>query len=123
MSDIVEAAVGTVMEKYMEGTFKAEIETLKTCFHPNAVMNGYLGETILIGDPDAFFQDIGSKPSMESAKIHYEGEISSLEIQGQIATVTLKEQEFPGGMAFTNFFHLVMKNGYWKITSKTFTTA
>lgn len=118
----IEAAVRKVIDKYMEGTFKADVETLKGCFHANAVMNGYLGEMFLKGSPEPFFSDIGSKPSMESGGVPYKGEIVSLEIQGKVASVTLTEQGFPNGMSFVNYFHLVEDNGNWEITSKTFTT-
>ncbi len=117
-----DSAVRKVIENYMEGTFKADVETLKSCFHPNAVMNGYLGQDLLIGGPEPFFSDIGSNPSMESGGLPYRGEIISLEINKQVASVTLKEEGFPDGMSFLNYFHLIKESGNWKITSKTFTT-
>ena len=116
-----EAGVRKVMEQYMSGTFEGDVESLKACFHPKAVMNGYLGDKLLIGTPEPFFQDMGSNPSMASGGLPYKGEILSLEIQEGVASVTLKEEGFPMDMAFINYFHLLIDEGDWKIISKTFT--
>lgn len=117
-----EAAVRKVMEQYMSGTFEGDVEGLKACFHPRAVMNGYLGDKLLIGTPEPFFQDMGSNPSMASGGLPYKGEIVSLEVQEAVASVTLKEEGFPDDMAFVDYFHLINDGGAWKIISKTFTT-
>lgn len=116
------AAVQNVIDNYIDGMFHANIEALRNCFHPKAVMNGFLGEVMLVGTPEPFFEDVGSKPSMASGGVPYKGEVVSLELEGAVASVTLKEEGIPGGISFINYFHLLKEEGIWKITSKTFTT-
>ena len=116
------AAVRDVVEKYIDATFHANVDALRKCFHPKAVMHGFLGETKLFGTPEPFFEDIGSKPSMASGNFPYKGEVESLEMSGNVASVTLKEEGFPGGVAFANYFHLLKEDDVWRITSKVFTT-
>lgn len=76
----------------------------------------------LTGTPEPFFNDIANNPFMADAGAPYHGEIVTVDITGMVASVTLKETGFAGGMAFTDYFHLIKADGAWKIISKTFTT-
>lgn len=122
MAQSDEIAVRNVVEKYIEGTFTGNVKTLRDCFHPNAVMNGYLGDQLLIGGPEPFFENMEQAPSMSEGGAPYQGNITSVDVVGNIASVTLKETGFGGDMAFTDYFHLLKEQGKWKIISKTFTT-
>ena len=79
-------AVKQVIQNYMDGTYKAEIDKLKGVFHEKAVMNGYLGPDCLIADPSGFVADIASAPSMESKGDPYQAEIESIRIEGNVAS-------------------------------------
>jgi hypothetical protein len=115
-------AVRKVIENYQEGTYKADIEKLKSVFHEKAVMNGYIGPDLLMGDPAPFIDDIASAPSMESNGDSYQGEIESIHIEGNVATVVFSETGFRGEASLVDFFHLIKVEGNWYIISKTFTT-
>lgn len=117
-----EAAVRDVVQKYIEGTFTGDVKVLRDCFHPNAVMNGYLGDQLIVGDPEPFFENMEQAPSMAEGRAPYQGNVTSVEVVGNVASVTLKETGFGGDMAFTDYFHLLKEQGEWKIISKTFTT-
>ena len=114
--------VKAIMQKYIDGTYKGDIDLLRQCFHPKAVMNGYLNNQMVLGDPEPFFQEIANNPSMVESWVPYKGEIASIDVLGNIASVTIKETGFAGVMKFTNYFHLIKVEGEWKIMSKTFTT-
>ena len=122
MTTANEEAVRKVMKNYIEGTFEGDIDKLEACFHPDAVMNGYLKGELLIGTTGPFLKDVSSKPSMASRGIPYKGEIVSIEIMDRIASATIRETGYEGGLSFLNFFHLVYAEAIWKIFSKTFTT-
>ena len=122
MAQSDEIAVRNVVQKYIEGTFTGNVKTLRDCFHPKAVMNGYLGDQLLLGDPEPFFENMKQAPSMAEGGAPYEGNIISIDVVGNVASVTLKETGFGGNMAFTDYFHLLKEQGAWKIISKTFTT-
>lgn len=115
-------AVREVVEKYIQGTYQGDVKALKACFHPNAVMNGYLNDQLMMGTPEPFFNDIANNPSMAEAGAPYKGEIVSVDITGKVASAIIKETGFAGGMTFTDYFHLIRETDNWKIISKTFTS-
>lgn len=117
-----EIAVRNVVQRYIEGTFTSDVKALRDCFHPKAVMNGYLGDQLLIGDPEPFFENMEQAPSMAEGGAPYQGDITSVDVVGNVASVILKETGFGGDMTFTDYFHLLREKGEWKIISKTFTT-
>jgi hypothetical protein len=115
-------AVRKVIQKYVDGTYQGDVKALMQCFHPNAVMNGYLGDQLLLGGPEPFFENIENNPPMAQGGVPYKGEITFIDVVGSVATVTLKEFGFAEKINFTNYFHLIKVEGGWKIFSKTFTT-
>jgi len=115
-------AVRKVIEDYKEGAFKADIEKLKSVFHKDAVMNGYLGPNAVMGTPAPFIEDIASAPSMESNGDNFQGEIESIHIEGNVASVVFSETGFRGEASLVDFFHLIKDDGKWYIISKAFTT-
>jgi len=117
-----EQAVRRVIQQYIDGTYQGDVKSLRDCFHPKAVMNGYLQEQLLIGGPEPFFENMGNAPSMAKAGAPYKGEITFIDVVNNVASVTLKETGFGGDMDFTDYFHLLKEQGKWKIVSKTFTT-
>jgi ketosteroid isomerase-like protein len=122
MANAEEAAVRKVVQQYIDGTYQGDVKALRDCFHPKAVMNGYLQDQLLIGGPEPFFENMQNAPSMAEAGAPYKGEIIFVDVVGNVASVTIKETGFGGSMAFTDYFHLLKDQGEWKIMSKTFTT-
>lgn len=117
-----EIAVRKIIQSYIDGTFTGNVEALRNCFHPNAVMNGFLGDQLLLGGPEPFFENMAQAPSMSEGGAPYQGNITWVEVVGNIASATLKETGFGGDLTFTDYFHLLKEQGEWKIISKTFTT-
>lgn len=115
-------AVKDVIGKYMKGTFEADIPLLKSVFHENAIMNGYLGDDLVMGAPSLFINDMASSPSMASQGAAYQGEIEMIRIERSVATVIVSESGFRGDGNLVNSFHLIKTDGEWKILSKLFTT-
>lgn len=122
MGGVDQEAVRGVVQKYIDGTYNGDARSLKECFHSRAVMNGYLGDQLLMGGPEPFFENIENNPSMAEGGAPYHADITSIEVVGNVAGVVVKETGFAGTMSFTNFFHLLKQGGEWKIVSKTFTT-
>jgi hypothetical protein len=115
-------AVMDVIRAYKDGTYCGDSEKLKKVFHSHAVMNGFLGPDILIGDPSPFIADMGTKPSMKDNGDPYQAEVESIRIEGNVASVVLSETGFRGTGVLVGFFHLIKDEGEWKIISKLFTT-
>lgn len=110
-------AVREVIERYIEGS-KGKVETLRSAFHPDATMTGYLGGNLMLGTPEPFFDVVKSTVTSESAEA-YTAEIQSIEVIGRAATATLVESGFLGS-DFTDFFQLIHDDAGWRIISKTF---
>ena len=121
MANSEEQAVRKVIQQYIDGTYHGDVKSLKDCFHPKAVMNGYLQERLHIGGPEPFFKNVEDSPSMAKTGAPYKGEITFLDVIGNIASVTLKETGYRN-MHFTDYFHLLREQGKWKIISKAYTT-
>jgi len=91
---------------------------LNECFHERAIMNGYLGDQLLLATPELFIAEICKSPMKETG-FDYSPIVSELNIDDNVASVTLVES-YPDGMGFTNYFHLINDGNGWKIISKTF---
>jgi len=115
-----EAAVRAVLDGYAGAVYHGDVETLKDIFHPQACMNGYLGDKLLLGGPEPFLADIGSHPPMAESGAPFKAEFSAIHVSSRTATATLHETGFFGTGKFVNYFHLLNDNGEWKIISKTF---
>lgn len=116
------ASIHECIQNYIDGTFEADIEKLKRCFAPQAVMNGFLNGGMMCSTPQPFIDDIASSPSMKEQNCSYEAAILSETITGQIASVIVKETGFRNTATMENHFHLMKMDGQWKIVSKLFTT-
>jgi hypothetical protein len=116
-------AVRRVLECYIDATYRADVEGLRSVFHPAALMAGYLGDHLLVGDPEPFFSDLTSRPSMAETGTPYQAAIEDVSVAGRIASARLEESGFFGATSFVNYFHLLEAKGEWKIVSKTFQSA
>ena len=107
------------INQYIEATRIGNVETMRSLFSPAAVMSGFYEGEFYIGSPDYFFDEIKDNPSPSSTGAEYIGEITSSEIIGNIASVTLREKGYLG-LDFTNLFHLACIDGAWLIVSKAY---
>ena len=111
-------AVKQVIALYTQGTFEGDTDKLNRAFHPNAVMNGSLRGKMVLATPKRFIESMG-KLKLNITGAQYNANITHIEVDGKVATVTLKETGL-GKSSFTNFFHLIDDGSGWKIISKAF---
>jgi len=121
MSADDKAAITQVITQYVEAYLAADIDALCDVFARDAVMNGYVGDRLVVGSPNVFVDNVGKNPSIASLGGNPTYEMGEIEIRGNAAAVTLQEHGF-GEMNFTDFMHLLKRDGTWKIISKTFST-
>ena len=120
-----ELDVVAVIERYIEGYVNADLPVLRGAFADDAVMNGYVGDRLVTGTPEPFFRQVGSNPPLKSpgpapgtAPAY---DIEHLSITNNAASAVLRETGF-GPHDFTDYMHLLKRDGVWKIVSKTFST-
>ncbi len=109
-------AVKAVVKKYISGTGTCDVALLKSVFHENAVMSGYLGPAKLIGSPQPFYDHLQANPHADDS---YTCEIVLVSVTGRTAIARLVEDNLYG-MSFINDFHLINDDGKWVIASKLF---
>lgn len=117
VSDIEQVAA--TLEKYIQGSLNADVALLKTIFHPQAAMFGYLGPNLLVGSPEPFFAHLASGPSLAQAGKPYRARIAGIEVTGNTASAKLVEDGF-ADLDFVDYFHLLKVDGTWLIVAKTF---
>jgi len=117
VSDIEQVAA--TLEKYIQGSLNADVALLKTIFHPQAAMFGYLGPNLLVGSPEPFFAHLASGPSLAQAGKPYRARIAGIEVTGNTASAKLVEDGF-ADLDFVDYFHLLKVDGKWLIVAKTF---
>ncbi len=118
-SDSAEAAVQKVVENYIEGTKTGDIELLKKVFHPKARMVGYMGRDLLSDGPEPFYSALIDNPPNDTMRASYKPTIRNIEVNGNVAIVTLDEDGL-FGQDFTNHFMLLNENDTWSIVHKSF---
>jgi len=117
VSDIEQ--VSATLEKYIQGSFNADVALLKTIFHPQAAMFGYLGPNLLAGSPEPFFAHLASAPSHAAQGKPYRARVAGIDVSGNTASAKLVEDGF-ADLDFVDYFHLLKVDGKWLIVAKTF---
>jgi hypothetical protein len=115
-----EAEIRATIDLYIEGVRTGDVDTLKRGFHPQAIMCGYLGETVLATPIQGLYDWITANPAPAKTGEVFRCSIQSIEVTGRVAAVKMFEQ-WPDG-TFTDYFSLLKVEGRWWIASKTFDT-
>jgi hypothetical protein len=111
--------VRELIERYIDGTRRGDLELVEQTFHPDARMSGVLQGKLLVGTPQPFFDAVATAPAPIESGEPYAAKISHLDVAGPVATASLDEGPYLG-MHFTNYFHLLKIGTEWRIVSKTF---
>lgn len=115
------AAIREVLEKYIEGSYTADTDLLKTLFHPDAAMSGFMGDELDIGTPQPFYDELEEVPSAKESGEAYHAEIAFIHIAGSMASAGIVEENLLG-INYVNHFHLLKIDGTWKFISKIYVT-
>jgi len=111
------ASVRTVIDNYIKGSYTADTDLLKRCFHQNALMSGYYRGDLDIGSPQLFFDQLESELSSKSSGEDYKAEVTFIHIAGCMASAGLVEDNLLG-TSYVNHFHLLKIDDQWRIISK-----
>lgn len=111
------AAIRDVLEKYIEGSYTADTGLLKTLFHPEAAMSGFMEGALDIGTPQPFYDELEEVPSAKESGEAYHAEIAFIHIAGSMASAGIVEENLLG-VNYVNHFHLLKIDGAWKFISK-----
>ncbi len=121
MSSDDRTEITAVITQYVEAYLRADVDALRNVFARDAVMNGYVGNRLVTGAPEIFIQNVSEAPSIGSLGQNPRYEIGEIQITGHAAAVTVTQYDF-GDFNFTDYMHLMKRDGRWQIISKTFST-
>lgn len=110
-----------VLQAYIDGVRDLDRAKLAGCFHPKAIMTGFLLDNAVVGTPELFLADIEGMTSQGVSNEGYAAGIEDLAVQGSVASATIVMSGL-AGLTFNDFMHLVEEDGRWSIISKLFTT-
>jgi len=112
-------AVTDVVQSYVDACHQGDVNILKSLFHPEAAMFGYLAGNLLGEGPEPFFDAIANSEAPKDSDCDYQAEIEHVAVFGEIATATLRENNLLG-LDFINHFQLLKADGEWLIVAKLF---
>lgn len=108
-------AIEATIKFYVEGARSGSGKVMKSAFHADATIFGYIGEDLFAGPIQKLFDwnDANGPASGLVAKI------SHIDIVGSAASARVETENWTGHK-FTDFFNLLKVNGEWKIMNKIF---
>ena len=112
-SDLSE--IEAVVQQYIHGAISGRGDDMKSAFHPDATIFGYVGPDLFAGPIQLMFDwhdENGPASGLHST-------IANIELAGTVATVRLELDDWTGHQ-FTDLFTLLKHDGQWCITNKVF---
>jgi hypothetical protein len=108
-------AIAKTIQRYIDGGKFGRTDEMKTAFHPDATIFGYIGADLFGGPIQKLFEwNDQNGPATE-----LQGRLASIDIMDTIATARLELDNWTGHK-FTDMFTLLKVDGEWKIMSKVF---
>jgi hypothetical protein len=108
-------AITRTVQQYVNGGKSGRTADMKTAFHPEATIFGYIGADLFAGPIQKLFDwNDQNGPATE-----LQGRIASIDIIDTIATVRLELDNWTGHR-FTDLFTMLKVDGEWKIMNKVF---
>jgi hypothetical protein len=115
-----EAAIREVVEKYYVGLRDADLVSLGEAFNDLAVVCGYIGTDLYLKHVKTLYDFVLSEPPPSKTGEPFKCDVTSVEITGDTATVTLAEHDYLGD-DYTTYLHLIREQTTgWSIVSKLF---
>ncbi len=110
--------IARVVQLYIDGNGRGEVEKLKDAFDGEARMYGHVDGHRFDVPVGQFFQMAASQPA--GAGGQYRARITSVQQVGDAAVATVAEDGCWGSVSFVDFLSLVRIDGVWKIVNKAF---
>src|SRR5215475_7290926 len=108
-------AITRIIQIYVDGGKSGRGADMKPAFHPDATIFGYVGAELFAGPIQQLFDwNDQNGPAKE-----LQGRITSIDLNGTVATVRLELDNWTGHR-FTDLFTLLKVGGQWKIINKVF---
>ncbi len=104
-----------VLERYVDGARSGRGNEMKSAFHEDATIFGYIGDDLFAGPIQKLFDWNDQNGAAKDLKV----DIASIDLNGTIATVRLELDNWTG-YRFTDLFTLLKIGDDWTIVNKVF---
>lgn len=108
-------AIAETVRRYVEGGRSGRGDEMKSAFHPDATIFGYIGEE-LFGGP---IQKLFDWNDQNGPAAGLQARLASVDIADTVATARVELDDWTGHK-FTDMFTLLKTDGGWRIVSKVF---
>lgn len=108
-------AIARVVQHYIHGAKSGKGEDMKTAFHEDATIFGYVGDDLFSGP----IQQLFIWNDQNGPATGLQARIASIDLIDTVATVRLELENWTG-YRFTDLFTLLKVDGEWKIMNKVF---
>lgn len=108
-------AIADVFQPYLNGALAGKGDDMKSAFHKDATIFGYVGDDLFAGPIQQLFEwtdATGPSPQLDAL-------IASINVTATAATARLEIDNWTG-KRFTDLFTLLKVDGKWKIMNKVF---
>ena len=112
-------SIRKVIDLYIEGVYKGSVETLQKAFHPQSTMFGWLGSDLYITPIQGLYDYIAATPIPAKSGEPTKFVISSIQVTGNAASVTLAMDTYHAH-DFVDHFQLLKVEDRWWIICKLF---
>ncbi len=108
-------AITDVVQQYIDGAKSGRSKDMKSAFHDDATIFGYIGDDLVAGP----IQDLFDWNEANGPASGLKTRIANIDLAATVATVRLELENW-AGHRFTDLFTLLKTESEWKITNKVF---
>ena len=108
-------AIARVVQHYIHGARSGKGADMKTAFHEDATIFGYVGNNLFAGP----IQQLFAWNDQNGPATGLQARIARIDLIDTVATLRLELENWTGHR-FTDLFTLLKVNGEWKIMNKVF---
>lgn len=108
-------AIAKVLDQYIDGAKSGRGDDMKSAFHEDATVFGYIGDDLFAGPIQGLFDWNDENGPAAGLQV----QIASIDVVGTVATVRLELENWTD-LRFTDLFTLLKVDGTWKIMNKVF---
>ncbi len=108
-------AIAKVVQHYIDGAKSGRGDDMKSAFHKDATIFGYVGADLLAGPIQKLFDWNGENGPATGLQAR----LASIDLIGTVSTVRLELDNWTGHR-YTDLFTLLKVDGAWKIMNKVF---
>ncbi len=114
----VDNEISEFLKRYNRATHIGDVDTLKTCFDENCVVDGYCADVRWRVTLAEYFALIEEYPSNEAQGLEDSTEVLSVDQTGRSAIVKVRETSTP--MQYTDYLSLIRLESGWVVTHKAY---